>query len=54
MQKTSLFSKKLSEISENVSFNSEFGLGLDIQPFKVIIFFFNVNFSKYACSEWVK
>ena len=54
MQKTSLFSKKLSEISENVSFNSEFGLGLDIQPFKVIIIFFKVKFLKYARAEWVK
>ena len=35
MQKTSLFQRKLNELSEKVSFDFEFALALEIQPFKV-------------------
>ena len=54
MQKTILFWKKLNELFENVSFDSEFILAFDIQPFKVAFFFLNANFSKYFRAEWVK
>ena len=46
---------KLNELSENVSFNSEFDLAFEIQLFKVAGFIFlNANFSKYSRAEWVK
>ena len=54
MQKTILFWIKLNELFENVSFDSEFILAFDIQPFKVAFFFLNANFSKYFRAEWVK
>ena len=54
MQKTILFWIKLNELFENVSFDSEFILAFDIQPFKVGFFFLNANFSKYFRAEWVK
>ena len=54
-QKT-LFWRKLNELSENVSFDSEFALAFEIQPFKGSFFrvFLNDNFSKYSRAEWVK
>ena len=54
MQKTILFWIKLNELFENVSFDSEFILAFDIQPFKVAFFFLIANFSKYFRAEWVK
>ena len=54
MQKTILFWIKLNELFENVSFDSEFILAFDVQPFKVAFFFLNANFSKYFRAEWVK
>ena len=39
MQKTSLFQRKLNELSEKVSFDFEFALALEIQPFKVEVAF---------------
>ena len=50
-----LFWTKLNELSENVSFDSEFALAFEIQPFKVafFVFFLNTNFSKYSGAEWV-
>ena len=46
---------KLNEFSENVSFDSEFALAFEMQPFKVVsfVFFLNANFSKYSLAEWV-
>ena len=38
--KTTSFSKKLNEFSENVSFDSEFAPAFEIQPFKVLFFVF--------------
>ena len=43
----------MNEISENVSFDSEFALAFEMQPFKVA-FFLNETFSKYFQAEWVK
>ena len=37
---TTLFERKLNELSENVSFDSEFILAFEIQPFKVSFFVF--------------
>ena len=54
MQKTVLFSRKLNELSENVSFDSEFALAFEIQSFKAAFFFLNAKFSKYSRAEWVK
>ena len=56
VQKTTLFWRKLNELSRNVSFDSEFTLAFEIKPFKIafFLFFFNVNFSKYSGAEWVK
>ena len=46
--------RKLNELSENVSFNSEFDLAFEIQLFKVACFIFlNANFLKYSRAEWV-
>ena len=39
VQKTSLFQRKLNELSEKVSFDFEFALALEIQPFKVEVAF---------------
>ena len=47
----------LNELSENVSFDSEFALAFEMQPFKVaffLFFFFNANFSNNSRAEWVK
>ena len=54
-KKTTLYWRKLNELSENVSFYSEFALAFEIQPFKVVLFvvFLNANFSKYSGAEWV-
>ena len=56
VHKTTLFWRKLNEISENVSFDSEFTLGFQIQSSKVAFFgfFLNANFSKYSRADWVK
>ena len=52
--KNNPFLKKLNELSENVSFDSEFALAFEIQPFKVAFFvFLNANFSKYSRAEWL-
>ena len=54
MQKTSLFQRKLNELSEKVSFDFEFALALEIQPLKLklpFLFFLNTNFSKYSRAE---
>ena len=40
MQKTTLFCRKLNELSENASFDSELAGAFEIQPFKVAIFVF--------------
>ena len=55
VKKTTLFSRKLNELSENVGFDSEFTLTFEIQPFRVAFFclFLKVNFSKYSRDEWV-
>ena len=42
----------MNELSENVSFDSEFALAFEIQPFKVAGFL-KGNFSKYSGAEWV-
>ena len=42
----------MSELSENVSFDSEFALAFEMQPFEVAGFF-KGNFSKYSGAEWV-
>ena len=39
-RKTTLFWGKLNELSENISFDSEFVLAFEIQPFKVAFFVF--------------
>ena len=46
---------KLNELSENISFDSEFALAFEIQSFTVVsfVFFLNANFSKYSLAEWV-
>ena len=36
--KTTLFERKLNELSENVNFDSEFVVAFEIQPFKVTFF----------------
>ena len=55
MQKTSLFRRKLNELSGKVSFDSEFALAFEIQPLKLrFLVFLNADFSKYAQAEWVK
>ena len=38
VQKTTLFCGKLNELSENASFDSEFAVDFEIQPFKVATF----------------
>ena len=38
VKKTTLFSRKLNELSENVGFDSEFTLTFEIQPFRVAFF----------------
>ena len=38
VQKTTLFCGKLNELSENASFDSEFAVAFEIQPFKVATF----------------
>ena len=53
VQKTTLLSRKLNELSESVSFDSEFTLAFEIQPLK-IDFFFNAKFWNYSRAEWVK
>ena len=56
MQKAIIFLRKLNELSENVSFDSEFALAFEIKLFKVafFFFFFNAKFSKNSRAEWVK
>ena len=43
----------MNELSENVSFDSEFALAFEMQPFNVAFFLFTL-FSKYSRVEWVK
>ena len=58
-EKNNPFWRKLNELSENVSFDSEFALAFEIQPFKFPFFvFFKWQFFKvfsggmgYACHE---
>ena len=38
VQKTTLFCGKLNELSENASFDSEFAVDFEIQPFKIATF----------------
>ena len=52
-QKIMLFSRKLNEISENQSFESEFVRIFEIWQFKVGFCFFKSQFSKYCMAEWV-
>ena len=40
MQKMTLLERRLNEVSENVSFDSEFALAFEVQPFKVVLFVF--------------
>ena len=40
MQKTTLFLRKFNEISQNVSFDSEFALAFEMQLFKAAFFVF--------------
>ena len=40
VQKTTLFWRKLNELSRNVSFDSEFTLAFEIKPFKIAFFLF--------------
>ena len=57
MGKTTLFGRKLNELSVNVGFDSEFTLAFQMQPFKVAFFDFSFSyatFSKYSPAEWVK
>ena len=40
VQKTTLFLRKLNELSEKVSFDSDFDLVFEMQPFKVAFFLY--------------
>ena len=47
----------LNELSENVSFDSEFALAFETQnrlKLRFLFFFLNANFSNYPRAEWVK
>ena len=48
--------RKSNELSENVTFASEFALVFEIQSLNVefFVFFSNASFSKYSRAEWVK
>ena len=44
VQKTTPLSRKLNELSESVSFDSEFTLAFEIQPLKIDFFFLMPSF----------
>ena len=49
------FEENLNELSENVSFDSEFTLAFEIQLFKVALLFFLMPiFQSILGAEWVK
>ena len=54
VQKTTLFSRKLNKISENIS-SLNLPQSLRYNRLKLHFFcFLNVNFSKYSRAKWVK